>query len=40
MAHSQSTTPLASVERAVDIILKHAIHTIVGETLTQFDNGY
>lgn len=40
MAHAESTTALAAVQRAQDVVLEQARHTVVGEPLAQFDHGH
>lgn len=39
VTHAQRTTALAAVERTVDVVLEETRHSVVGEPLTQLDNG-
>lgn len=40
VAHAESTTALAAVQRAQDIVLEQTRHTIVGEPLAQLDHSH
>lgn len=38
MTHTEGTTTLATVERTLDVVLEDTRHTVVGESLAEFDH--